>query len=463
MAGKRGRSIVSKPTATSKIQQMMTRTETENENRKLRVYKAWARNPYAFAESIVLSPAYQKKYTEFKDGKKFLDRHLDKHNEVRENLQRILGRKYNEIFNLTPKSKIYNINVQKAPPLPSGGCVGTHWGTYPNTVNPAPFFNGSYALQAQVDDPIQGCQPDCYVFAALCSAAWSIPNWVPNIPNPPFTITLFERGQGAVQKSHPTREIVLDASTLPVFGRPTPNSSWNIGISEIWPAVYEVAYALLKGFPSSALPSDANNGNPNPAYPDLSYFTTYNNQGHGDPLEALYNFTGLDYSPSTQFNMSNYNPQNDQTTVFNIIDGISGGTYTNPITRQVSKRTLKPAVAWTYQDASHAPDTTIIYEDTVLVEKHCYSVLGTYQSSRTDGQKKYIILRNPWGSVWGWTNDKNDPRFTNALDPRLRTATVVENWTPQNYAARPLSFYEGIFALNMENFIRYYAGFGYVQ
>ena len=264
------------------------------------------------------------------------------------------------------------------------------------------YFNEA----AEFFDPIQGAVANCYYIAALASVAWAMPYRIRHmtratgLPNQSFTnqITFYKPDSGgAVDK-----EIEV-TDTVPV------NSSGNYIYcrssepGEIWPAVYEKAYAKLK----TGVSNDR---------PDITA------TAWGDCVWATAQLTG-----GKRFYYDTISRSGDQ--LWDLVRGNS-----------LSYRTFNPMTAWTYSSGD-ASEKKIIYGDANIVASHCYSVLGwAYRNG-----VKYIILRNPWGNTEAGLSTLN--------------ATVslydISWWRPIN-----LTTVDGTFALEANAFKTYFAGLG---
>jgi Calpain family cysteine protease len=97
-------------------------------------------------------------------------------------------------------------------------------------------------------------------------------------------------------------------------------------------------------------------------------------------------------------------------------------------TRCTNGRATQPMTAWTYGTGS----ATVSYDGSGIVANHAYSILGTESS----GGHEYVILRNPWGYHEGTLN------------------VLPGTWQGLTLPG------DGVFALQLETFAQYYAGFG---
>jgi hypothetical protein len=96
--------------------------------------------------------------------------------------------------------------------------------------------------------------------------------------------------------------------------------------------------------------------------------------------------------------------------------------------RCTNGRATQPMTAWTYGTGS----ATVSYDGSGIVANHAYSILGT----ETSGGHNYVVLRNPWGFHEG---------SLNALAGTWQGLTLPD---------------DGVFALLIDTFAQYYAGFG---
>src|SRR5690606_2058329 len=109
----------------------------------------------------------------------------------------------------------------------------------------------------------------------------------------------------------------------------------------------------------------------------------------------------------------------------------------------LSRRTFNPMTAWTYSSGT-ASDKKIVYGDANIVASHCYTVLGwDYRNDR-----KYIVLRNPWGNTEAGVS--------------VATGNWISHdiswWRPVNLAT-----IDGTFAIEASAFKTYFAGIGVVK
>jgi hypothetical protein len=126
---------------------------------------------------------------------------------------------------------------------------------------------------------------------------------------------------------------------------------------ETWPSILEKAYAKWESGHTGDTPS----------IPSTAY---------GSPARACAELTGL--------------------SKWSVATAGSSADDLWSLVRQNSRshRTFNPMVASTYGSGQDSPDK-VVYADANLVANHAYTVLGW---DYRDG-KKYVILRNPWGST----------------------------------------------------------------
>jgi len=297
---------------------------------------------------------------------------------------------------------------------------------------------------AEFFDPVQGALGDCWLIAAMSSVAWALPYTIAQrsratgTPNDRFT-NLFELTDPATGTRHAfeaTDEVVVwSGTTSPMYGRSSE-------AGEIWPALVEKAYAMWR--------AGTTNDHPN--------ITVLNG---GDPVAASAALTGR-------------TPQ---------YTGTAGSSTTDLITlvkaHSQSYRTIDPMTAWTYGSGADSPDH-VVYEDANLVANHAYSVLGWATGpqllrpelvdidllwrlrderaaigvSNPLGfdvdftwrlKQDYLVLRNPWGyheatrGSLGGVIPMRDVSFWRSID---------------------LAAVDGVFAIDLPTFKRYFAGLG---
>jgi hypothetical protein len=297
--------------------------------------------------------------------------------------------------------------VETVAPDPKKSGKSKDW-TPPNATwsDPGRFFNEA----AEFFDPIQGAVANCYYIAALSAVAWALP----------YRISHLTRATGQTQQQFtnmirfykPDSGGQLDREIEVTDSIPLNTATGGFiycrssEAGEIWPAVYEKAYAkLLTGISGD--------------HPDITA------TAWGDCIWATAQLTG-----GQRFYYGTSSHSADQ--LWDIVRANS-----------LSRRTFNPMTAWTYSSGD-ASEKKIVYGDANIVASHCYTVLGwAYRNER-----KYIVLRNPWG---------NTEATVQTLD-----ATVwfydISWWRPIN-----MTTVDGTFAIEASAFKTYFAGIGVVK
>lgn len=270
--------------------------------------------------------------------------------------------------------------------------AGTSWSDRGN------FFNDV----TEYNDPIQGAIGNCYFIAAISAIAWAAPYTIEHKVRATGTgetdrtnaIQFFTKGGGkdaATRLVEVTDNTIINASNNPVYCRSN-------DAGEIWPAVYEKAFAKWIT-------------NANDDKPDISQ-TAY-----GDPAKAvaqLTNKTPYYYYTSSRTGLD----------LFGIVRENS-----------MSYKTFNPMVAWTYGSGKD-------YTGSNIVGNHAHTVLGW----STFNNKNYIILRNPWGVT--------EPNGLNSYQG-LISFFDGSFWRPINMIGN-----DGVFALEINSFQYYFAALG---
>jgi hypothetical protein len=273
-------------------------------------------------------------------------------------------------------------------------------------IDPGDFFEEG----TEMTDPIQGALGDCYFIAALSSVAWARPyviaqrNRATGTGQPQFVDMIEYYSNSAWKKVEVTELLPMNSpGNLYIYARSSE-------AGEIWPAVYEKAYAKWRTNDPGDMPN-------------------YNPLAGGDPVGAMQQLTGL--SP-TYIGTS----------------GLSAHDIWQKVrANSISMKTFNPMVAWTY-GTSPSPDVN--YNNAHLVANHAYSILGWNYLNNAE----YIILRNPWGTYEGILNV---------------TGGIWTAWDQPYYGGNgwwrpiPMATPDGIFALRSDTFKAYFAGFGWVK
>ncbi len=264
------------------------------------------------------------------------------------------------------------------------------------------FFNET----AEFFDPIQGAVANCYYIAALAAVAWAMPKQIRHMTRATglgqdqFTNAVYfykPDSNGQIDKEiEVTDRVPLDAGGNFIYARSSE-------AGEIWPAVYEKAYAKL----TTGTGGDQ---------PDITA------TAWGDCVWATAQLTG-----GKRHYYENSKHSSDD--LWNLVRANS-----------LSHRTFNPMTCWTHSSGT-ATEKKIVYSDANIVASHCYTVLGwDYRNDR-----KYIILRNPWGNTEATVQTLN--------------ATV---WLYDISWWRPIALaqIDGTFAIEASAFKTYFAGLG---
>jgi Calpain family cysteine protease len=329
-------------------------------------------------------------------------------------LEQALGRPYDELFDpkfdspLYPGLKLHSdtmrVEPSEMPELGVGALAAPSVGASTVWVDPGDFFE----FGAELNDPVQGSSPDCYYIAALSSVAWAL------------TFQIAQRARRTDQVGHFKDMIELYVSgawkkyevseELPLL---SPGNTFiyarSSEIGEIWPAVYEKAYAQYRG----------NSSLDHPDYGPLAY---------GDPVAACVHLTGW----------TGHYYSNGSMSAHDIWQAVRSNS--------ISYKTFNPMVAWTFGTAPAG----VNYSTSHIVANHAYSIIGwTYMNNL-----EYVVLRNPWGTYEGTLN----------VAGGSWTA-----WDAPYYGGsgwwHPLSLptVDGVFALRADTFKSHFAGFGLVK
>jgi hypothetical protein len=182
-------------------------------------------------------------------------------------------------------------------------------------------------------------------------------------------------------------------------------------IGELWPALYEKAFAKWATKDSTDTP-------------DILKIAG------GDAVGALSILTGL--APYYRSNLV-----------------MSAHDIWQAIRRNcISYKTFNPMVEWTY---ATSPSPDLNYSSAHIAANNAYSIFGW---AYNDNQE-YIILRNPWGCYDATLNATNitwvawDQPYYNSGHGWWRPISMATN--------------DGVFALRADIFQKYFAGFGWVK
>jgi len=365
-------------------------------------------------------------------------------------LEKSVGRPYCEMFDPCYGSSLFpssRNNQNELPATGSGDAVSCTPNPCPAMDDWLPVPNGIFSdNKITYDDLIQGCLPDCYFIAALSALAWAMRSqndFQTKLGGSNYSYTFYSPQTDALGKILLNQNPVADPAftvneKIPLIRPATKIYSRSNTVYETWPSIYEKAYATWCFCKKNQISPGPN------VYPD------YLSICQGNPLTALIQLTGKSVTSLKTSEMD------DGGCYFKI------GTQFTPdvdptTTRYVQMKTNYPTVAWTYYSAPAG----VSYSDDVIVANHSYTVLGVYPQIIPPDDKKYIILRNPFGQKSGDPNRARDPNlpadafFDGIWGPLGRNATGT---------LRTLSDpTDGIFALKDSVFKKYFAGFGWLK
>ncbi len=279
-------------------------------------------------------------------------------------------------------------------------------------IDPGDFFQDV----TEVFDPIQGAVGDCYLIAALASVAWARP----------YIIVQRNRATDAAHGFVDEIEFYEggQVSSVEVSERLPLNTPGNTFIycrssdpGEIWPAVYEKAFAKWR----------THDKGDEPNIPAIA---------GGDPVAATATISGLTpyyYGTAAM----------TDTAIWQAVRGNS-----------LSMKTFNPMVAWTY--AKSDPAVGRDYASANLVANHAYSILGwAYINSQM-----YLVLRNPWGSTEATLNVANGTWVAWDAPYSGAAGSYPTSYGRGFWRSIPLANNDGVFALRADTFKTYFAGFG---
>jgi hypothetical protein len=264
---------------------------------------------------------------------------------------------------------------------------------------------GDFDGVTECNDPVQGAVANCWLIAALSAVAWADPYAVvhhtraaakgENHHHRVSAIHLYGKGGrngGHTQKVEVTDDIIINDSTKSeVYCRSS-------GMGELWPSLYEKAFAKWITRDSSD-------------HPDITQ------TAFGDPVKAMAQL-------------------NDKKPYYYYTSGRSADDILCLVrTNCVSFRTINPIIAWTYGSSN-------IYKGSNVVGNHAYTVLGW----AGQGDKQYLVLRNPFGVT--------EPMGLNTY-PGLLSFFDSSFWRPLKMVDK-----NGVFALEPPAFKEYFAGLG---
>ncbi len=366
------------------------------------------RNPYSVAEIKL---------------KKKIDWSKKNFNAKKQLLEKAFGMPYHQLFEPSHGSPLF-VNTTKNQQVMTGGGDPTPCYPYPcPTGTCSTIVNGKYMISSNAfNDPIQGCLPDCYFIAAISALAWMAK--LPSYTSPAYTYTFYSIPPlGGAPNPTPsiqmTGQLPLDSNGQPIHAR---SNTWSPAAAEIWPGVYEKAYAAWAYRQSSGTTSDC------PPYSSIC---------SGNPISTLSNITGR-----TGYEFKTKDLKNDPIAIFNKIRDVACAA-----TIAQDRKTKYPTVAYTYQTT---PASGSSYSDDTIVANHSYSVLGIREVKDALGSviQRHIILRNPFGQK------NHDPANLPSTD-----VVTTGSWLG---AISLADLTDGIFALSADRFASHFEGFGWI-
>lgn len=268
-------------------------------------------------------------------------------------------------------------------------------------VDKGDFFNDV----VEYSDPIQGSVANCYFIAALNAVAWADPYRI--VHRNKATSTGETRRVNAIQfyskggsnKNAPTKLVEVSDKTVVNSS----NHNWiycrSRDNNEIYPALYEKAFAK---------------------------WITKTNSDKPDITKTAW---GNCVKATAQLN-------NKKPHYYNTKNRTGSELYSIVRKNSMSRKTIHPMTAWTYGSS----DKT--YTGTNVVGSHCYTILGWAFKNN----KKYIVLRNPWG--------RTEPAGLNTYQGLISFFDETF-WRPINTIGN-----DGVFALEANSFKSLFAGLG---
>jgi hypothetical protein len=285
---------------------------------------------------------------------------------------------------------------------------------------------------AEYFDPIQAGLADCWLVSAMSSVAWATPYAIsqrtratgPGDESFVNLIELTDPATGSVLRFELTDQTVVWSGTT------TPMYSHSSETGELWPAIVSKAFANWRR--GTAVD-----------HPDLTALN------YGDCVHASAAITGR---------KPHYTGTAGSTTA-SLINLVKANS--------LNHRTVNPMTAWTYGSGEESPDH-VDYNSADIVANHCYSVLGWVRGTQIHRPRledrfrlgefaatqasiaelfarDYIVLRNPWGY-----HEATSGNLTGTISMR-----DVSFWRSID-----LGTVDGVFAVDVPTFKRYFAGIG---
>jgi len=273
---------------------------------------------------------------------------------------------------------------------------GGHWATA------GAFFHET----AEFFDPVQGAVANCYYIASLSAIAWATPFRIAHLTratgpnqdqfNDMVRFYTPDSGGAIDQEIQVSEALALTMSGDFIYCRSSE-------AGETWPGVYEKAFAKLKTGTATDMPDITQT-----AWGDCVFATAQLNGG-----------TRRYYDTASR----------SADDLWNILRS-----------NCLSYRTFNPMTAWTYSTGDASPDH-VDYGSAQVVGSHCYTVLGwAYRDC-----KRWIVLRNPWGYFEATASVLDDTIYMYDL-----------SWWRPITLKNP----DGVFAMEIGAFKKYFGGFG---
>jgi hypothetical protein len=294
---------------------------------------------------------------------------------------------------------------------------------------------------------------NCHLIAALSSLAWINNKFFnPSQNTGTCTYSFWDPDSSAAVPVKVNSNIFMDDGT----------GIWCCASSklpETWPAMYEKAFAkfcLYKIVKVLSAP-DLNNS---VVDPDFSKLPKGSDWG-GNPVYVLRCLIGraMRNFPYTtkSFNL-------DSAAIYAHIKALCVTATmgkSSPLGIVNGAKLQYPMGAWTYIDANDAKTIAgidIAYDNSSMVADHCYSILGIYENNGS----QYIVLRNPYGLV-----DADTAKYASGKGPWIyfEKRYQMGNFTADaagKIVQLDFSPADGIFALDVKVFTRYFKGFGHI-
>jgi hypothetical protein len=358
--------------------------------------------------------------------------------------------------------------VQTGAAYPIKACTNAKQWIEPDTKLPWIYNKDAVAdPNPSFDAPRQGTADDCWFIAALSSIAFVFPDMLKStnrtgifILDPASRLT----GQDLLNASW-----IKPDDTLPYSATATDDSSqfwWSKSkYAERWVAMMEKAFAM-RMLKVSGAPNVCNIPKGDPQY------ALYVLMGD-EKWQRFWNITKDAQAPAWQdeTGKSTY-------TMGSLFDMLweNCSSYTNSLFRM----TKRPSVAFTFNSSDDAPSPRNYvdpnpYSTDLLVASHSYSLLGVYNEGgklvddKPSGGTNYVVLMNPWGIISGVTFGTRD------AIPGLSKGSLAKGPLPgfsdqgtknRNLWTQPADLNDGrpkdgVFALDLNTFARYFRGFSW--